>query len=379
MTESQLHFRVGIFVVIALGVIAGLLFQFGELQKYLYPGYTIAIHFDSSPGVNASSPVRLNGIEIGSVRDVVFDEEKGGVLVLAEIRKEFHLQQDARPRVVRSLFGDAAIEFSSGSSKQRLEGGTRIEGIPPTDPMQIVHRLERNMTTTLDAFHSTSEEWRKVGQNINSLMETNGGRFDVVMERTVVALSEFTKTMQTAGKALGQANEILGDPEHRANLRRTMAALPKLVEETSETIAMIRSAVEKMDKNLANLNQVTEPLAKRSPAIVAKLDNTLSNMESLTEELNRFAKLMQSRDGSLHKLMSDPELYRNLNRSAESLAILLKNTEPIVRDMRIFSDKIARHPELLGVSGAMKGSSGLKDPTENRPYRQSLLPKRRSR
>jgi phospholipid/cholesterol/gamma-HCH transport system substrate-binding protein len=62
--------------------------------------------------------------------------------------------------------------------------------------------------------------------------------------------------------------------------------------------------------------------------------------------------------------VSDPELYRNLSSSAGSLAVLLQNLEPIVRDMRIFSDKIARHPELIGVSGALRGSSGLKDPAE---------------
>ena len=54
----------------------------------------------------------------------------------------------------------------------------------------------------------------------------------------------------------------------------------------------------------------------------------------------------------------------NLNLSASALTVLLNNLEPIARDVRVFSDKIARHPEILGVSGAMKGSSGLKEATE---------------
>ncbi|MEZ5949624.1 MAG: hypothetical protein R3C12_10490 [Planctomycetaceae bacterium] len=57
----------------------------------------------------------------------------------------------------------------------------------------------------------------------------------------------------------------------------------------------------------------------------------------------------------------DPQLYRNLQLSSASLAALLSNLEPIMQDMRVFSDKVARHPELLGVSGYMKGSSGLKE------------------
>ena len=46
--------------------------------------------------------------------------------------------------------------------------------------------------------------------------------------------------------------------------------------------------------------------------------------------------------------------------------------KPIVRDMRIFSDKVARHPELIGVGGALKGSSGLKDDVQPAPARQAV-------
>jgi phospholipid/cholesterol/gamma-HCH transport system substrate-binding protein len=78
-------------------------------------------------------------------------------------------------------------------------------------------------------------------------------------------------------------------------------------------------------------------------------------------ELNRFTQVATQKDGSLQKFAADPGLYRNMNQSAESLAVVLKNLEPVVRDLRLFSDKIARHPELLGISGAVSPSSGLKD------------------
>jgi hypothetical protein len=35
--------------------------------------------------------------------------------------------------------------------------------------------------------------------------------------------------------------------------------------------------------------------------------------------------------------------------------------EKITRDLEVFADKIARRPELIGVGGAFRPSSGLKD------------------
>ena len=38
-----------------------------------------------------------------------------------------------------------------------------------------------------------------------------------------------------------------------------------------------------------------------------------------------------------------------------------ENLEPVLKDLREFSDKVARNPELLGVGGAVRPSKGLKD------------------
>jgi phospholipid/cholesterol/gamma-HCH transport system substrate-binding protein len=38
----------------------------------------------------------------------------------------------------------------------------------------------------------------------------------------------------------------------------------------------------------------------------------------------------------------------------------MKNLDLVMKDLRVFSDKIARHPELIGAGGALRGSSGLK-------------------
>ncbi|MCP4506445.1 MAG: hypothetical protein GY826_08620, partial [Fuerstiella sp.] len=77
--------------------------------------------------------------------------------------------------------------------------------------------------------------------------------------------------------------------------------------------------------------------------------------------LSSGSKLVNQNDGTVKKLLTDPSVYRNLNSTAASLVVLLENLKPVVSDLQVFSDKVARHPELLGVRGVVRGSSGIKD------------------
>ena len=358
MNERQLQFRVGLLAILSLGIGGWLVVQFGELRELWQPTYAVEVEFERAPGVFAGTPVKSNGVKIGSVREVRLAE--AGVLVVLEIEQRYPLRSDAEVSLSRGLLGDAGIDVLPGRSSEPLPPGEVLAAKPFVDPMEAIERMEANVGVALASFQSTSEEWRTVGRNLNALMETNRGDLDLVVERTAESLHEFTVAMRTFSKSAQQANAVLGDPQNQENLRKTLEAVPLLVEDTRAAIVAVRTAVQKADESLANLAETTGPLADRSASIVTRLDGTLANLESLSSELNDFAKLANSEDGTLRALASDPSLYRNLDRSSESLTVLLANLEPVLSNLRVFSDKIARHPELMGVGGALTPSDGTK-------------------
>ncbi|MCC7418697.1 MAG: MCE family protein [Planctomycetaceae bacterium] len=383
MTERQLQFRVGLFVIVALAVTGVMVFHFGSLKSLWEPRYKMALRFDTAPGVFPATPVRRNGITIGAVTDVVLDDEQGGVLVIVEVRQDVRLREDCEPRLIRTLLGDSSIEFSGGKSPRFLKGGVTLRGEPPADPMELVSRMEERVAVSLETFNAVAREWQKVGKNFNGLVETNRGNMDDIIERTAVALDQFTTTMKKAEVAMVNTSAILGDEENQANMKRTLAEMPALVAQTKEAIAAVQSAVGKADETLGNIKDATEPMAKKSASIFTKLDSTLANLEVVSKDMSSFTQLVMQEDGPAKQFASDPELYRNLNQSAETLSLLLQNMEPILRDARIFSDKIARHPELMGAGGVMRPSNGLKDPVpsglptmNNPPARQAVGPER---
>lgn len=353
MTERQLQFRVGLLVITAGLVAAGLVFRFGEMRWLWEKNYTIGVHFERAPGVEKGTPVRKNGILIGSVRGVAFDEAHGGVNVTVEIRERFQLRKDAEPMLSRSLLGDATLEFAPGKSREILKPGDRIEGAPSMDPFEIIARVETKTNQTMESFTATSEEWRKVAGNINALADTHRGNIDVVIEQAAESLHQFTLTMRGV-------NKTVADPQTQETFRRTMAALPKMMNDASDTIRAVRSAVMKADEALTNVTEVTGPLAERSGSIASRIDNSIASLETLLQELAVFSKAINSQNGSLSLLAKDPQLYRNLNEAASSLQLIMRNLEPAVKDLRVFLDKIARHPEKIGVGGALHPDTGLK-------------------
>jgi len=369
MSEKQLQFRVGLFVLAACVVIGVMTFQFGEFRGAFSEKYTVHVHFESAPGILEGSPVKMNGIPIGDVQELLLDHERGGVLLVLGIDHEYPLREDSRPTLQQSLLGDTTVEFTPGSSARLFDRNTVLEGEPAFDMMAVVKQLEQQTSQTMASFEETSREWNLVARNINGLVQTNHGNLQDVISQTAGSLAEFTMTMKRAGETFDSANRVIGDPQTVANLRKALAGLPQIVGETQSTISAMRKTVGTINNNLQNIEKVTEPLGRHTTSIVVRLDHSLANLEVLTRELRMISQAATRNDGSFQKFLSDPGLYRNLERSTEAMTVMLQNLNPVIRDMRVFADKVARHPELIGVAGAISPSSGLKD--EEQKIRQT--------
>ena len=69
---------------------------------------------------------------------------------------------------------------------------------------------------------------------------------------------------------------------------------------------------------------------------------------------------MNNPEGSLGRLTRDPRLYENIAEATENINCLTRDLRPILDDVRVFTDKIARDPGRLGVRGVFQKNSGLK-------------------
>jgi len=88
----------------------------------------------------------------------------------------------------------------------------------------------------------------------------------------------------------------------------------------------------------------------------------------LLEQLVTFTDNLNSREGSLGRLLNDPALYNRLDRTLANAEDITSRLKPIMDDIRIFSDKIARDPRQLGLKGALDRrpvGTGNKSPAQS--------------
>jgi phospholipid/cholesterol/gamma-HCH transport system substrate-binding protein len=232
----------------------------------------------------------------------------------------------------------------------------------------IVESLERKVGSTLD-------RWESVGERVDRLLAKHEGDVDQVLSELAVSLRSFNQTMKSA-------NAMLGDPQNQQNVRRTLEEMPKLLSDTREAVSAVRGATALAEKNLANLQEVTAALANRTGSFVVRLDQGAAKANQLLDELQLYARRFNQEDGSLAQLMGNPDLYNNLNNAAFHLNELLTRLQPVVANLEIFSDTVARFPEKLGIGGVVSPSKGTKpgsNAQRRRPLRQAEATSRPSR
>ena len=105
-------------------------------------------------------------------------------------------------------------------------------------------------------------------------------------------------------------------------------------------------------EQIHKLDGFTGYLEKNGEKIAKTLDSATDDLDRILKNLNSFSEKINDPRGSLGQLASDLELYQHVNRAVRNIDELTRQLKPILDDVRVFTDKIARHPGELGVSPA---------------------------
>ena len=75
MNRSRLELKVGLFVLICLGLLVGLLLQFSKGTTLFRHTYTIILNTSNVGGLRPRAGVLLSGVQVGTVSDITLAAE----------------------------------------------------------------------------------------------------------------------------------------------------------------------------------------------------------------------------------------------------------------------------------------------------------------
>ena len=357
MDDRIMQFRVGV-VVLAVSLIAGFLtLLFGHFPSLTRKSYTIYVRFAQSPGVEVETPVRKSGVLIGRVTKVALNDQSRDVLITTEIYSDYSIYHDEVVRIHNTLLGDADLEVvgtnNSSLPKTKVEAGETIDGYFSPDPLQSLANMQGDMSLAATSVANAGTEVAKLSHSLNDVIANNRDQFNRLMNKTETALDSMNTSMTNV-------NQILGDDEMRKNLRLSMNELPKTIHQANDTFTMLQNTAKTADENFHNLEGITRPLGDRGEQIVHSFDSAIRRLDELLGQMVNFSRALNSREGSLGQLLNNKDHYDEITEAARSANDLIHDAKPIVDNAKVLTDKLARHPELLGVRGAVSPSSGIK-------------------
>jgi phospholipid/cholesterol/gamma-HCH transport system substrate-binding protein len=341
MDERVVQFRVGAVVLTGV-IVAGILVAlFGSIPNITAPSATVYITFPQAMGVSRDTPIRKYGILVGRVKEVEFAPDSG-VLVTAEIYQPNKVSTNEVCEVHNGLLGgDAVIQFMGRNDKlphEALKDGDRLIGIAAMDPAQAIASLQTTMAGAVSSVTNTSDEIGRLASRVNDLLSNNDEQIARV----------------------GNKAEATLDRLYSISDKQAMLDLPDVIRDTRGAVQGFKTTLETADRNFQNLEGLTKPLGQRGAQLVENIDRTTLKLNDVLTEMQTFSRALNNPNGSLGKMINDPAMYQRVEATVKNVEQLTRELKPVIRNAQEFSDRIARHPELLGVRGAIKPSSGIK-------------------
>ncbi len=297
---------VGLIVIVGIAGLIGLVGLASDGPGFLAPQKMIDIVFRDAQGLRVGSPVRVAGLDAGTVVDLDVVESKVDGMLRAKVRISLpanlarKLRQDVKVTVSPALTGMSHVNIvSSGQSKSPLADGQVVNGVETSLFDPIIEQLGLDAVARKDISHMVGEIRQTVDaagprlrQFLASLDETAGNIREVsesirpTIESTVAQVEDLARrirastprieaTLSNIEQITGQANGIV--TENRENIRNTVTSVRDLAATTTDVVSKDRIKVERLLDGLDAIRLRSERVLYQADQVAGQLAGVLTH------------------------------------------------------------------------------------------------------
>lgn len=280
--------RVGLLAVVALAMFY-FGFRFLKGSDFFSSVNQYQVIYDNVDGLTASNPIQINGLAVGRVKSIqILQDQNNKLLVTLDLNKDIRVTQGTKAYLADDgLLGGKLIQLTINPSNPVLQSGSMLVAAKETGLSALIREKTLPVLNNVDSL--TYQLNRIVGQ-----FDQTG----VVLNQTLRAANSGVKTLD------------LTIAENRAGLKATLNSVNHLAASLVETEKQLKPI-------LAKANNFADSLQG------LQMKQTLATVNRTVGSLQRILADVNNGRGSLGKLTSDDQLYRNVNATTASLERLL--------------------------------------------------------
>ncbi|WP_299002520.1 MlaD family protein [uncultured Tenacibaculum sp.] len=248
------------------------------------------VEYNNINGLNEASLVTINGLKVGKVAQIYFNE-----------------QPEKKGKLIVKILLDTDFEFSKNSIAKiysaSLMGGQNLAIVPKYDG-----------------------EIAKSGDYLKGEVESD--IFSSVGEKLNPIQAKLENVLVGADSLLIGINQVL-DEKSRKSLNRSIQGLEGTIYDVRKTLASVNTLLAdnkgNLNATLANTKKITDNFSKVSDDLAkANLGESVKKLETTLANVNTLLADMKSGKGTLGKLMTDEKMYTNLTNASKEMEELLR-------------------------------------------------------
>jgi phospholipid/cholesterol/gamma-HCH transport system substrate-binding protein len=338
------EFRVGIFVTLALGIGSALIFALGNRSATFASKNDYTAVFSSVSGLRTGAPIRVSGMDVGTVGDLEFQED-GKVRVHLEIRQDVAaLITGPRDAVTgdgasvatigsKGLLGDMLVEVTPGSGEPLPAGA------------EIPARETGGMFSALARAGEIVDEIRPAIENVREFTEVLG---DERFRRDLHDIAHnFAEVTRMVAEEDGTIPRLIRDEQLADRVESTLGSVQVATNELAATARNVRGITDEIRAGNGTAHEII--YGQEGTRLVTNLADTagetatilrdvrtgdgnahellygdsagdlISNLTAITGDLRVVMAEVRSGRGTIGGLLMDPSIYEDIKRLVGNL------------------------------------------------------------
>ncbi len=244
--------------------------------------------YDDVEGLAKSSKVTINGLQVGSVTDIRFLNNRGELLVTLNVQNKFEFDKNSTAQIYGgSLIGGKSVSIIPEYGGERAQDGDTLNAAIDEGLLELVND---KLTPLQNKVENAVVSADSVITGVNKLLDPD------TRKNLQVSIKEFSETMKS--------------------LKGVSRSLDALLAENSS----------KLDRTFTNLDEMSANFNKFSDTLsTIEVNKILNDFEEVAADFKKVAAKLENGEGTAGKLLNDDTAYENLKRATKQMEELLQD------------------------------------------------------